>query len=462
MSILGGIMVPHPPLIIPEVGKGGEKQIEKTRKAYEEASKFIAELEPETIVLISPHSVMYADYLHISPGYEAKGNLSAFGAGQVKFSVRYDSEFSNRLCELAEDFYIPAGYLGEKDKNLDHGSMVPLYFIQKQYSNFEMVRIGISGISLEEQYQFGSLIKRASKELNKKVAIVASGDLSHKLKHDGPYGFDEAGPVYDEKIMNVMGRAAFEELLEFDPVLLEKSAECGHRSFVIMAGAFDKLSIDTTVYSHEDVTGVGYGVCSFRVLGTDESRDFFTRHEKKEEKKLADRKSNEDEYVSLARLIIENYVDKGELMDLPGNLPEEMYENKAGVFVSLHMRGQLRGCIGTICPTTDSVAEEICQNAISACARDPRFNPVTKNELKYLEYSVDVLGQPEDISSTGELDVKKYGVIVTKGSRRGLLLPDLEGVDSVDEQISIAKRKASIGEYEKDVKLQRFEVIRHY
>ena len=129
--------------------------------------------------------------------------------------------------------------------------------------------------------------------------------------------------------------------------------------------------------------------------------------------------------------------------------------------MSLHKDGNLRGCIGTILATRDNLAEEILQNAISACSRDPRFSPVEVDELDDIEYSVDVLGEPERIFSVNDLNVKRYGVIVENGGRRGLLLPDLEGVDTVEEQIAIAKRKAGIRPEEK-VSLWRFEVIRHH
>jgi AmmeMemoRadiSam system protein A len=133
-------------------------------------------------------------------------------------------------------------------------------------------------------------------------------------------------------------------------------------------------------------------------------------------------------------------------------------KDKAGVFVSIHKFGSLRGCIGTFLPTTDSIAEEIIQNAISASTKDPRFRPITKDELPYLEVNVDVLSKPVPTTKE-ELDPKKYGVIVTQGYKRGLLLPDLDGVDTIDEQISIAKQKAGITTGE--IELQRFEVIRH-
>ena len=142
-------------------------------------------------------------------------------------------------------------------------------------------------------------------------------------------------------------------------------------------------------------------------------------------------------------------------------MPEEMLKNRAGVFVSLHKDGRLRGCIGTIQAKKKNIAEEIVENGISAATKDPRFSPVRADELNTLEISVDVLGNAEEIRSKDELDVKRYGVIVTKGFRRGLLLPNLDGVDTVDEQVSIALRKAGLSEHEKNFRMERFEVVRH-
>ena len=140
---------------------------------------------------------------------------------------------------------------------------------------------------------------------------------------------------------------------------------------------------------------------------------------------------------------------------------DQLEKAQAGAFVSIHKDGKLRGCIGTISAVRDSVAEEIIENAISASTKDPRFDPIEEDELPYLEISVDVLGVAESIKSPNELDVKKYGVIVTKGMRRGLLLPNLEGIDSVEEQLMIAKQKAGLTTDERGCKLQRFEVVRH-
>jgi AmmeMemoRadiSam system protein A len=161
--------------------------------------------------------------------------------------------------------------------------------------------------------------------------------------------------------------------------------------------------------------------------------------------------------VELAKETVESYIREGKTPK-PRELTPEMRE-RAGVFVSLHKHGELRGCIGTFEPSKDNVAEEIIANAISSSTRDPRFPPVTASELADLEYSVDILTGPEPVRDISELDPKEYGVIVESGWRKGLLLPDLEGVDSVEEQIAICRLKAGILAVE-PVKLYRFQVRR--
>lgn len=461
MGIAGAFMVPHPPLIVPEVGKGEEGKIQATIDAYHKAAGRIGELMPETIVLISPHQIMYADYFHISPGRGAKGDFGQFRAGKVKMEVSYDTQFVEKLCALADRKRLPAGTLGEREKKLDHGTMVPLFFVEQYWKEYQLVRIGLSGLPLIKHYELGQCIQRAAEELGRRTVLIGSGDLSHRLKEDGPYGYQEEGPLYDSRIMDVMGRGAFGELLEFPEDFCEKAGECGHRSFTIMAGALDKMQLIPERLSYEGPFGVGYGICRYMVQGGNPERNFGEQYEEKNRRRLEKQREKEDAYVRLARKTIEEYIRKGQKIEVPKELPEEMYSGKAGVFVSIKEDGKLRGCIGTIQAVQASIAEEIIENAISASTRDSRFSPIEPDELDRLVISVDVLGGMEAIDSPEELDVEKYGVVVTKGYKRGLLLPNLEGVDTVEEQIGIAKRKAGIGEDEK-VRLERFEVVRHF
>lgn len=462
MAVKGAVMVPHPPLIIPDVGRGQEKAIQATINAYHKAAKKIASWKPDTVVVLSPHSIMYADYFHISPGTGARGDFGQFRAPQVKIQVQYDTELVEALSQEAEAREIPAGTMGERDSRLDHATMIPLWFLNHYYTDYKTVRIGLSGLPLSQHYMLGQCIQKAAELCGRNIVVIGSGDLSHKLKEDGPYGFQKEGPEYDSRIMEVMGAAAFDQLFDFTEEFCDKAAECGHRSFVIMAGTLGRLAVKAEKLSHEGTFGVGYGVCTYEVEGRAPERDFLRQYEEKIAEEAKRRKESEDAYVRLARQTIETYVGERKQIVIPKDLPEEMYESRAGVFVSLKEEGRLRGCIGTIAPVQKNVAEEIVANAISASTKDPRFHPVQPDELDKLVYSVDVLGTPEAVASPDELDVKRYGVIVTKGRRRGLLLPNLDGVDTVEDQITIAKQKAGISTYDDDVQLERFEVVRHF
>ena len=459
--ISGAIIVPHPPIIVPTVGRGREREVQATVDAYRAAAQRAAAWNPEVLIVTSPHCVRYTDYFHISPGKGASGDMSAFGAPQTRLTVEYDGELRDELVRQSKEAGIRAGTLGERDSSLDHGTFLPLYFLREAGVDCPILRIGLSGFPPLEHYRLGRCIAQAAEKLGRRVVFVASGDLSHKLKDDGPYGYVPEGPVFDQRITDAIAAGDFLQFLTMDDSLCDRAAECGLRSFQIMAGALDGLSVDAKLLSYEGTFGVGYGVATFTVTGPDESRRFARQCEETMRVRLVERKAAEDPWVRLARLSLETFVRTGKRLDaLPDGLPSEMTTRSAGAFVSLHAHGQLRGCIGTTGPTRSNVAWEIVQNAVSACSRDPRFAPVRVDELNSLEYSVDILGDPEIVSSQAELDVKKYGVIVSCGSRRGLLLPDLEGVDTVEQQIDIALQKGGISSGERYT-LERFEVVRH-
>ena len=452
-------IVPHPPLAIKEIGSGDELKIQKTLDSYEEISEEIAKIKPDTIIFISPHSIMYGDYIHISPGISANGDFSEFRARSVKFKVDYDSELINEINSECKIENFPAGTLGERNSRLDHGVMVPMYFINKKYTDYKMVRIGISGLSFSDHYKFGIILMKCIKKLNKKTIIVASGDLSHKLKSSGPYGYSKEGPEFDEEICKIIESNDFSKFFNFTEEFCEAAGECGLRSFIIMAGTLDGKSVESKLLSYEGPFGVGYAIGSFKVTGKDSLRFFLKSYDEAMNKKIKDIRKNESIYVNLARRSLEEYVNFEKRIDVPRDLPKDMLSKKAGAFVSIKKEGKLRGCIGTISPIQKNIALEIIRNAISSGTNDPRFDPVTEDELDSLEYSVDILDEPEYIESKDLLDPKEYGVIVLNGYRSGLLLPNLEGVDTVDEQISIALKKAGISERE-NYKLQRFKVER--
>ena len=459
MSILAAYVVPHPPLIIPEVGRGEEKKIQLTVNAYERAMKEAAELAPDTVIIASPHTVMYADYFHIAPGEEAEGSFAQFGAEGVTVTAHYDSVLAKEVEMEAAEAGIEAGPVGGRNAALDHAVMIPLYFLQKHTRDFRLLRVGISGLSPLTHYNFGKCIARAAETLGRRAVFIASGDLSHKLTPEGPYGFAPEGPRFDKACMKYLEEGDFLKLLRMDPALYQAAAECGLRSFWMMAGALDAKALKIKKLSYQGPFGVGYGVVSCKVTREDVRRSFAERYEMLERRAREERRAAEDDYVQLARHAIETIVRTGKLPEHPQGLPSEMAE-RAGVFVSLKKDGELRGCIGTFEPMAKNIAEEIMQNAASAALRDPRFPPVREDELDELVYSVDVLTEPELVRGADELDARRYGVIVESRGRKGLLLPDLPGVDTAEEQLRIARKKGGIPE-DAAIRIWRFEVTRH-
>lgn len=464
MSILAAYCVPHPPLIIPAVGGGEEEKISDTIRAYQRVAKEIAALSPQTIILTTPHLTMYQDYFHIAGGRGAHGDLAKFGAPNESIEVTYDQELIRTLSlALAQDSF-PAGTQGETTKELDHASFVPLHFIKQEYQDFKLVRIGLSGLSPALHYRLGMYIQAQIEVLDRRCVFIASGDLSHRLLAEGPYGYDPQGPVYDAAIMDILSHGNFKDILTMSPDLYESAGECGHRSFAIMAGSLDRRSVRSEKLSYEGPFGVGYGVVACYPEGFDPHRNFLDQFEAEQLASSNASRAEASPQVKLALAVIKARLDdrKFNLAEYSRqvSLPESMTEEIAGVFVSLKKEGQLRGCIGTIAPTTGSIAAEIERNALEAAFHDPRFAPVEDTEFPYLTVSVDVLDTPEAIADQTGLDPINYGVIVTKGKRRGLLLPNLPGVDTVEQQIEIAKSKAGISPAETPA-LERFKVVRY-
>lgn len=461
MPMLGAVLMPHPPVLLPEVGRGRGRVIAATGRAMETAAEKVARWNPDVLIIASPHTVLYGDYFHIAPGAGASGDMSAFGAPEVRLETTFDEALRDEIVRRAAQAGLRAGTLGQRNPQLDHGILIPLYYLHRAGVGCPVVRMGLSGFSALDHYRLGQCAAQAVEALGRRAVFVASGDLSHKLKEDGPYGFVPEGPEFDEIVTKTMASGDFLRFLTMEPSLCERAAECGLRSFQMMAGALDGLAVEPHLLSHEGNFGVGYAVALFPVTGRDESRCFADACEMARNERLAKRRAGEDAWVCLARLALETYVRTGRMLDaLPGGLPEQLVRQAAGAFVSLHKDGRLRGCIGTIMPVEKTLAFEIVRNAVSAGTCDPRFPPVRPEELEELEYSVDVLGEAEPVNSLAELDPKQYGVIVSSGQRRGLLLPALDGVDTVEEQLAIARDKGGIREGE-SCAIQRFKVVRH-
>lgn len=335
--------------------------------------------------------------------------------------------------ELAKKILATSKYLQEdfRAHEYEHSIEVQLPFLQYFKSDIKLVPIILSYVGGDVYKEIGKELARAIKESGKGVVIMASSDMTH-------YEPQEYAQEKDSQAIEAILALDEDELLKRIKGL--DITMCGYAPAVCLISAAKALGTrgaELVKYmTSGDTTGdyssvVGYAGIIISAMSP---------------------------LAKLARETVETYVREGKVLK-PKELVPEMRE-KAGVFVSIHKLGDLRGCIGTFDPATENVAEEVVRNAISSATDDPRFNPVATDELADLDYSVDVLTSPEPVKSKEELDPKKYGIIVASGWRWGLLLPDLEGVDSVEQQISICRQKAGI-EPNEPVQLYKFEVKRY-
>jgi AmmeMemoRadiSam system protein A len=465
--LLSAYLMPHPPVLIHEIGQGQEKEAGDTLAAMEEIGRDIERRRPGTIIVITPHGPLFSDAHSISMEEILKGDFSSFGHGELSYSFGNNLDLTYAILKNSlEDGISIAQMTREMNKRygvdgkLDHGVLVPLHFVDKYYSDFRVIPITYGLLSPGELHVFGRAIERAIRTGKEDVCVIASGDLSHKLKDSGPYAFAREGPEFDKRIMEAIREGDLAEIGGFPQDLAERAGECGLRSLQILAGILSVYEISTRVLSYEGPFGVGYGTAIFSIDGESE-KDILEEISKRERSALEKRRKGEDPFVSLARKSLEHFVRNGKYLKLPEDLPEDLLKERRPVFVSIKKNGSLRGCIGATEPTMDNLAREIIYYSVQAGTKDPRFPSIEEDELAQLTYSVDVLMKPEPVEGPSGLDPSIFGVIVQKGHRRGLLLPNLDGVDTVEDQLRIALNKAGIGPDE-DFSIQRFKVVRHH
>ncbi|MDR3599771.1 MAG: AmmeMemoRadiSam system protein A [Desulfosporosinus sp.] len=419
MGLVYTVFVPHPPILVPEIGQGEERKCQASLDAYREISSRLVRADVETVILVSPHAPLAKDGITFSTEEVVQGNFAQFGAAHLSFSFACDAR---ALSQFQKDL---SGVI-PMQRSLDHGALVPLYFLKKAGWNGKVV---LFGMPLEGPEEYGRRMGQILDKLPGRYALVASGDLSHRLKADGPYGFDSAGPEFDQAVLRALQRDP-KKLLGLSIDLVERAGECGYRSLRLALAAKEGAP---EVLSYEGPFGVGYLVAELY---------------------------HSSPLPLWARRCLKSYLNNEDssLLRFPDS---SEFAERRGCFVTLKQKGQLRGCIGTTEPWQENLALEIQHNALAAGTQDPRFRPVQAEELATITFTVDVLGELEKIGGPDDLDPWRYGVVVRQGRKSGLLLPHLEGVDTVSDQISIAKQKAGISS-EEAVELWRFEVKRHY
>jgi AmmeMemoRadiSam system protein A len=450
--VLAGL-TPHPPVIVPEIGRDRLGEVGATVRAVRKWAAAVARAAPDAVVVVGPHGPALRGAVPVVRCPLVRGSFAAFGEPRVTIEWPCDLELAGAVLDAAAGEGVSAVGLDEAGvrrnqgtPELDHGTMVPLYFLREAKVRAPLVQLGLALLPYRDLFRFGTAVAAAARAAGRRAVVIASGDLSHRLIPGAPAGYHPRGKEFDRELVAALGHADAQALFSLDPDLIEAAGECGLRPAFVLLGSLAGRRVTAEVLSYEGPFGVGYAVISLEPEPEDVAPSDGT---------------GESYPVRLARRSLEHYVRGLGVLPLPDDAPAELLR-PAATFVSLKKDGRLRGCIGTVQPTQGTAAEEILYNAISAATRDPRFPPLTPGELAGLAVSVDILTPAEPVDGPRQLDPRRYGVIVRRGPHSGLLLPDLEGVDTVEEQLDIACRKAGIDPGAPGIELYRFEVVRYH
>jgi len=451
-SLVFAGIAPHPPIMVPEVGLESTAEVRSSIDAMAELAERLTASGAETVVIISPHAPLDPAAFVAYEGPQLYGDFANFRAPTATAHAELNEELLSEITRAAAGEKL--GVLRIRGFDLDHGTLVPLYFLQKNGWQGRLVAFGYSFLSNEQHVRFGNCIRQAIDKIGRPVGFVASGDLSHRLRPEAPAGYHPKAHLFDEEVVDAIRTGSTSRIVNIDHELRRTAGECGFRSMLVALGVAQGLEPSCEVISYEAPFGVGYMVAQLVSAGT-ESRPVGLASGSRAQSSFG------AELPALARLTVETFIATGAVIPPPDN-PSDLLKARAACFVTIKTHnGDLRGCIGTIEPASDNLAQELTSNAIKSATRDPRFPPVRADELPNLKYSVDVLSAPEP-AQLEDLDPNQYGVIVEEegGTNRGLLLPHLEGVDTVAKQLEITYRKAGIAPGT-PVKLFRFRAERY-
>jgi MEMO1 family protein len=428
-------LAPHPPIIIPQVGRGREKESQVTVEAMKKfASRFMA-TSPDLLVLLSPHSPRRRNSFGYWPGPKLKGDLSQFTAPHAKLTLPNDLPFMKQLSQAGKKQGMALWPIDEK--GLDHGAMVPLYYLWDAGWWGPTIVLGLSYPGETHLDALGKALSEVIAHETRRIALIASGDMSHCLSPDAPGGYCPEGKQFDQAFVRKLKDRQYEKVHQLDENLVANAGQDVLETTEVVLKTLGYNKEQGEVLSYEGPFGVGYTVAIFR------------------EAPVKDKQGNGKQLLQLARETVEAYVKKEEVPN-PQIPPNGYLKRQAGAFVTVWRKdGSLRGCIGVLQPTEDNLMKQVVDRAI-AVADYAYGGPIVPEELDNLTYEVSILHPSEPVKSTDELDPSKFGVIVHDDhGRRAVLLPGIKSITSIEEQLGFVRKKAGIPEGT-PVKYERF------
>ena len=414
-GIVAGALTAHPPILLPEVGGAESQRVQATAHAMEELDAILVAVPATLAIVISPHSPSSMTSLPVRRATRVGGDLARFRAPQVRIEADVDLDLASKL--VADGQRAGFALTWAEDSELDHGVVVPLHMLPRTMKGKHCVFLGVSGWPLQRFLAFGGWLQQWLQ--HRGAILIASGDLSHRLTPDAPYGFRPEGPVFDRLVIDALRGHDWQRIEGVDPDLVEEAGECGLRPLAILLGAARAAGLTSQVLSYEGPFGVGYPVVAF--TGARVVLDI----------------------QDLGRRAIETYLRSHQLIEPPEPIPME-WQAPSAAFVTLRKNGAMRGCVGSTRPTEATAAHELIRYAIASAVRDPRFHPVRLDEVPLLSIRVQLLDPAEPITDITRIDPRTQGIIVRSGDRQALLLPGIDEVVTPEQQLRAACQKAGI------------------
>ena len=414
-GIVAGALTAHPPILLPEVGGAESQRVQATAHAMQELDAILMAAPATLAIVISPHSPSSMTSLPVRRATRVGGDLARFRAPQVRVEAEVDLDLASKL--VADGQRAGFALTWAEDSELDHGVVVPLHLLPRTMKSKHCVFLGVSGWPLQRFLAFGGWLQQWLQ--HRGAILIASGDLSHRLTPDAPYGFRPEGPVFDRLVIDALRGHDWQRIEGVDPDLVEEAGECGLRPLAILLGAARAAGLTSQVLSYEGPFGVGYPVVAF--TGARVVLDI----------------------QDLGRRAIETYLRSHQLIEPPEPIPME-WQAPSAAFVTLRKNGAMRGCVGSTRPTEATAAHELIRYAIASAVRDPRFHPVRLDEVPLLSIRVQLLDPAEPLTDITRIDPRTDGIIVRSGDRQALLLPGIEEIVTPEQQLRAACQKAGI------------------
>jgi AmmeMemoRadiSam system protein A len=446
----------HAPIVIPAIGAERARDCERTTRAMRAVAGRIVGHHPDVLVLVSPHTPRQGGLFGVVEARRIAGSFARFGFPHLAVRLPGAPDAAHTVRKSAAQRGVECWTPPADD--LDHGALVPLHFLVEMGWKGATLVLALPYQDGESETAMGEALRAAADAAGERWAIVASGDMSHRLRPGAPAGFDPRAREFDAAFAASVESGDYRAACSPDPWLREIAAEDVVQSAQVAAAATGFRSDGHALFAYEGPFGVGYCESLLFTDGSDGAApDDIAIASAEPSPAVPDAEPPPAVLPEIAREAIRAH-RLGQPLVLPHLKPP--WEAARAVFVTLRSRaGELRGCIGRTEPSLETLAEEIADCAVSSANRDPRCERVTLTEIDHLRIEVSVLSSPTPISSRAELDPRRYGVVVTLGHRRGVLLPDVEGVDSVAAQLRIAADKAGLRD-DDPYTVERFEVVK--